>query len=60
MLRAVRKGEQPNMPRLPSVELLHGPSEERLGNATLLQIRSHSNRTKETDAAPLRGEVRAD
>ena len=38
MLRAVRKGEQPDMPRLPSVELLHGPSEERLGNATLLQI----------------------
>src|SRR4029077_20426042 len=59
MLRAVGEGEQSDMPRFPRVELLHSPGEQCLGNATLLQIRSHGERTKETNAAPLCGKIRA-
>jgi hypothetical protein len=59
MLRAVGEGEQSDMTRFASVELLHSPGEQCLGNATLLQIRSYGERTKETNAAPFCGKVRA-
>jgi hypothetical protein len=60
VLGALSKGEEPAVRDAPSVELLDGPGEQRLGDSPVVQIRAHRQGAKKADAAPSRGEVGAD
>jgi hypothetical protein len=60
VLGALSEGEQPCVPRSPTLELLHRAREQRLRDAPLVQIRPHGDRPEEAEAPPIRRKIGAD
>ena len=60
VFRALREGEQADVPGSPGIELLHRPGEQSAGDTALLELGTHGEGAEEPDASPSGREVGAD